>query len=204
MDSFRPAASPGPCPRCTPCTRACYLTLQWPVAESQQQRPRAGALPPACVSALPQPPHRLLAICDEAGLRDLALYHLQRLRLMPLFARVGHRFDCVASQVADFVVESCGERHAHLQAGSGPPLLLDEEGREPWLVQLWHAFDDVGFPPALRADFRGWAEPLSEHRLAPPARHAGRTRYTYDTVGSWFLTPAAGERLAGHATRRSP
>ncbi|WP_243856886.1 MULTISPECIES: hypothetical protein [unclassified Paraburkholderia] len=110
-------------------------------------------MPPACVPALPQSLHRLLAICDEAGLRDLALYHLQRLRLMPLFARLDHRFDCVASRVADFV---------------------------------------------------GWAEPLSEHRLAPHARHAGRTRYTYDTVRSWFLTPAAGERLAGHATRRSP
>ncbi|MGF6304959.1 MULTISPECIES: hypothetical protein [Paraburkholderia] len=210
MDSFQPAASPGPRPRYTPCTRACYLTLQWPVAESQQQGPRARALPPACVPALPQPPHRLLAICDEAGLRDLALCQLQRLRLMLLFARVGHRFKCVASQVADFVVESCGrllyygERHAHLQAGSKPPLLLDEEGREPWLVQLWYAFDDVGFPPALRADFWGWAKPLSEHWLAPHARHAGRTRYTYDTVRSWFLTPAAGERLAGHATRRSP
>ncbi|WP_347232544.1 hypothetical protein [Paraburkholderia sp. RAU2J] len=167
-------------------------------------------MPPACVPALLQPPHPLLAICDEARLRDLTLYHLQRLRLMPLFARVGHRFDCVASRVANFVVEPCGvllycgERHAHLQADSGPPLLLDEEGREPWLVQLWHAFDDVGFPPALRADFRGGAEALSEHRLAPHARHAGRTRYTYDTVRSWFLTPAAGERLAGHATRRSP
>ncbi|CAD6561120.1 hypothetical protein LMG28727_07347 [Paraburkholderia kirstenboschensis] len=210
MDSVRPAASPGPRPRCTPCTRACRLTLQWPVAESQQQGPRARALPPACVPALPQPPHPLLAICDEARWRDLALYHLQGLRLMPLVARVGHGFDCIASRVADFVVEPwggplyCGERHAHLQADSGPPLLLDEEGREPWLVQPWHAFNDIGFPPALRADFRGGADSLSERRLAPHARHAGRTRYTYDTVRSSFLGPAAGERLAGHATRRSP
>ncbi|WP_258168489.1 oxygen-binding protein [Paraburkholderia sp. BL21I4N1] len=130
---------------------------------------------------------------------------------MLLFARVGHRFDCVALRVADFVVEPCGgllyygERHAHLQADSGPPLLLDEKGRELRLVQLWHAFDDVGFPPALRPDFGGGAESLSEHRLAAThARHAGRTRCTYDTVRSWFLTPAAGERLAGHATRSSP
>ncbi|VVD32906.1 conserved protein of unknown function [Paraburkholderia dioscoreae] len=209
MDSLRSAAPPAPRARWTPCTRACYLTLQWPVVDSQQG-PRARALPPACVPALPQPPHRLLAICDEAGLRDLVLCHMRRLRLTPLFARAGHCFDCVASRVADFVVESCGgplyysERRAHLQAGSGLPLLLDEEGRELWLVQLWHAFDDVGFPPALRADFWSWAEPLSVHLLAPHARHAGLTRYPYDTVRSWFLAPAAGEPLADHDTRRSP
>ncbi|MGF6508930.1 hypothetical protein OKW26_004757 [Paraburkholderia sp. 32] len=112
--------------------------------------------------------------------------------------------------MADFVVESCGgccitaSGMRICRRAFGPPLLFDEEGREPWLIQLWHAFDDVGFPPALRADFWGWAKPLSEHRLAPHARHAGRTRYTYDAVRSWFLTPAAGERLAGHVTRRSP
>ncbi|TCF97555.1 oxygen-binding protein [Paraburkholderia strydomiana] len=143
-------------------------------------------------------------------MRGLSLYHLQRLRLMPLFASVGQRFDCVALRVADFVAEPCGgllyygERHAHLQTDFGPPLLLDEEGRELRLVQLWHVFDDVGFPPALRADFWGGAQSLSEHRLATHARHAGRTRCTYDTVRSWFLTPATGERLAGHGTRRSP
>jgi len=183
--------------------------LQWPVAAPQQQGPRGRVLPPACPPALPQPPHRLLAICDEAGLRDLVLHHMQRLRHTPLFARAGHCFDCVASRVADFVVEACGgplyysERHAHLQAGSGLPLLLDEEGRELWLVQLWHAFDDVDFPPALRADFWGWAEPLSVHLLAPHSRHTGLTRYPYDTVRSWFLASAPGEPLVGGTTRFS-
>lgn len=178
--------------RWTPCTRACYRTLRWPVAQPPRARAEQGAQ--AVCPPLPAPPHRLLAICAEAGLRELVRRHMERLKMTPLFAHAGNCFDCVTERVADFVVESCGGplyyslRHAHLQAGAGLPLLLDEDGRELWLVQLWHAFDDVDFPNALRADFWGWAEPLSVHLLAPRARHDGLTRYDYDTVRGWFTT----------------
>lgn len=172
--------------RWVPCGRACYRTLQWPTGAG-----RAGRLA-ACMPALPQPPHRLLALCDEEGLRRLVHAHMQRLRATVLFAGAPDCITCVEQRVADYVVEACGgplhysRRHAHLHAGAGLPLLLDEEGRELWLVQLWHAFEDVGLPRHLRADFWGWAEPLSVHLLAPHARHAGLTRYPYDTVCSWF------------------
>lgn len=185
--------------RWTPCQRACYQTLHWPVSEATAAEPRgaAAALPgaPACPPSLPQPAHRLLALCDEAGLRHLVHLHMKRLRHTPLFARSGRCFDCVAQRVADFVVEACGgplydsERHTRLMAGAGLPLLLDAEGREIWLVQLWHAFDDAGLSWPLRADYWGWAEPLSVHLLAPQARHPGLTRYPYDTVRSWFAAP---------------
>ncbi|MDF1484103.1 hypothetical protein PY257_02710 [Ramlibacter sp. H39-3-26] len=188
--------------RWAPCDRACYRTLYWPAGELGFAH--TDRLPAGCLPLLPQPAHRLLALCDEAGLRRLVQLHMQRLRLTPLFARAGRCFDCVAQRVADFVVESCGgplyysERHARMQAGAGLPLLLDEEGREIWLVQLWHALDDAGFPPLLRADFWNWAEPLSVHLLAPKARRRDLTRYPYDTVRSWFLAPEQGLRQAPH------
>lgn len=189
--------NPGATPRArwTPCTRACYRTLQWPVAPFPHER--RDAVGPTVCPTLPAPPHRLLAICTEAGLRDLVACHMARLKTTPLFARAGDCFDCIVERVADFVVESCGgplyfsQRHARLQAGAGLPLLLDEEGRELWLVHLWHAFDDVGLPSALRADFWRWAEPLSVQLLAPHARHDRLTRYSYDTVQSWFAMPPA-------------
>ncbi|SCK17787.1 hypothetical protein VAR608DRAFT_1251 [Variovorax sp. HW608] len=187
--------------RWVPCNRACYFTLHWPLADAASGRD--ALLPPACLPQLLQPAHRLLALCNEEGLRRLMQLHMERLRRTSLFARAGRCFDCVSQRVADFVVEACGgplcysERHSRLQAGAGLPLLLDEEGREIWLVQLWHAFDDAGFPPALRADFWNWAEPLSVHLLAPQARHAGLTRYDYDTVRSWFpARPASGRAAA--------
>ncbi|WP_174447306.1 oxygen-binding protein [Paraburkholderia kururiensis] len=191
---MKPTSAATPRARWTPCTRACYRTLRWPVAQSSRDHGLHGGhtiCPP-----MPAPPHRLLAICEEAGLRELVRQHMHRLRTTPLFIHAGDCFDCVTERVADYVVEACGgplyysQRHAHLQAGAGLPLLLDEEGRELWLVQLWHAFDDVDFPAALRADFWGWAEPLSVHLLAPRARHDGLTRYAYDTVRSWFAAPA--------------
>lgn len=168
-----------------PCGRACYHTLQWP-AGPDQPKPAM-----ACMPALPQPPHRLLALCDESGLRQLVHAHMRRLRGTALFAGVADCITCVEQRVADYVVEACGgashhRRQVSLQAGAGLPLLLDEEGRELWLVQLWHAFEDVGLPEPLRADFWGWAEPLSVHLLAPRARHAALTRYPYDTVRRWF------------------
>lgn len=189
-----PTSAAAPRARWTPCARACYRTLQWPVASAWHAR-RLPAEPATC-PPLPVPPHRLLALCAEEGLRDLVRHHMLRLKTTPLFARAGNCFDCVTERVADFVVEACGGplyyslRHAHLQGGAGLPLLLDEEGRELWLVQLWHAFDDVDFPQKLRVDFWNWAEPLSVHLLAPHARHDGLTRYSYDTVRSWFATSA--------------
>lgn len=197
MRNMNPSPSVEPsAPRAcwTPCSQACYQTLSWPAASASTVRQPRRA--PFDAPVLPQPAHRLLALCDETGLRKLVLHHMRRLRHSPLFARSRNCFDCVASRIADFVVESCGgplyysQRHAHLQAGAGLPLLLDEAGRELWLVQLWHTFDDIGFPPALRADFWAWAEPLSIHLLAPHARHGTPRRYPYDTVRGWFQSPA--------------
>lgn len=179
--------------RWAPCDRACYHTLWWPVADPGARAVPAGPAGARCLPLLPQPPHRLLALCGEPGLRKLVHLHMQRLKHTPLFARAGRCFGCLEQRVADFVVEACGgplaysQRHARLvQAGAGLPLLLDEEGREIWLVQLWHAFGDAGFSPGLCADFWGWAEPLSVHLMAPTSRHPGLTRYPYDTVRSWF------------------
>lgn len=175
------------------CDRACYRTLQWPVSERPAAASWGEDLAGPCPPLLPQPAHRLLALCNEEGLRNLVTLHMQRLRRTPLLARAGTCFDCVTQRVADFVVEACGgplyysQRHSRLQAGAGLPLLLDDAGREIWLVQLWHAFDDADFPQELRADFWNWAEPLSVQLMAPQARHRGLTRYPYDTVRSWFL-----------------
>ncbi len=214
MDSPLHTKKPSPIARWAPCQRACYLTLQWPVAETSAGRgdeaaQRAGpVLPPSCLPQLPQPAHRLLALCDEEGLRRLVHLHMKRLRHTPLLAHAGNCFDCVAQRVADFVVEACGgplyysERHTRLLAGAGLPLLLDAEGREIWLVQLWHAFDDADFPASLRADYWNWAEPLSVHLLAPQARHRGLTRYPYDTVHSWFSS-ATQRGIRGEYQRRS-
>lgn len=202
------AAAEGPSARYSPCSRACYQTLVWPRGaagtagsgrggggwQGDPDQP-AGSLHQR-LPQLPQPPHRLLALCNEEGLRRLVALHMARLRNTPLFAQAGPCFDCVAHRVADFVVESCGgplyysQRHSRLQAGYGLPLLLDPPGRELWLVQLWHAMDDAGLAPGLRADYWNWAEPLSVHLLAPQARHAGLSRYPYDTVRSWFLNTA--------------
>lgn len=199
MPAFQSAPPVSRGARWVPCDRACYLTLHWPAGEPPGAGPALADAP--CLPLLPQPAHRLLAQCSEEGLRRLVHLHMQRLRRTPLFARAGRCVDCVEQRVADFVVESCGGplfysgRHARLRAGSGLPLLLDEEGRELWLVQLWHAFDDAGWTPGLRADFWRWAEPLSVHLMAPRSRHAGLTRYPYDTVRSWFLE--AGPAAAG-------
>ena len=200
------APAEGPSAGYLPCSRSCYQTLVWPRGaagtagdggmgwQGEPSRP-TGSLHQR-LPQLPQPPHRLLALCNEEGLRRLVALHMARLRNTPLFAQAGPCFDCVAQRVADFVVESCGgplyysQRHSRLQAGYGLPLLLDPPGRELWLVQLWHAMDDAGLTPALRADYWNWAEPLSVHLLAPQARHAGLSRYPYDTVRSWFLNTA--------------
>ena len=198
------------------CERACRFTLHWPIrpsacgpdqeigpwdgrlamatsphsANSATSATSAAVLPP-----LPLPAHCLLALSGEAGLRRLVHRHMARLRLTPLLDRAGDCFDCVAERVGDFVVERCGgpllysERHARLLAGAGGPVLLDEAGRDLWLVQLWHAMEDVGMPWALRAEFWHWAEPLSVHLMAPRARQTLPRRYPFTQVRAWFHAP---------------
>jgi truncated hemoglobin YjbI len=194
-----PDDNPAPA-RWRPCDRACnacHATLRWPVRAATESsislhdlRPAAAALP-----SVPQPAHSLLALCGEAGLRRLVHRHMTRLRLTPLLADMHDCFDCIAERVADFVIESCGgplywsERHSPhqgLTAGAGWPVLLDEVGREIWLVQLWHSLDDVGLSERLRADFWHWAEPLSLHLLAPRARQGEIRRYPFELVSGWF------------------
>jgi len=193
MASIHPPADAAAA-RWRPCQRACRATLRWPARSLDQAGPDG---PPIPLPALPTPAHSLLALCGEAGLRRLVHRHMTRLRLTPLLDKAEHCFDCVADRVADFVIESCGgplyysERHARLRAGAGWPVLLDEAGRDIWLVQLWHSMDDVGLSERLRADFWQWAEPLSLHLMAPRARHAGVRRYPVDTVRGWFTRPSA-------------
>jgi hypothetical protein len=192
-----PAAHWRPCE--ADCARACHATLRWPVRPVLADGPVADVGPVVAMPAVPDPPHSLLALCGEAGLRRLVQRHMTRLRLTPLFESTGPQaqdcFDCVAERVADFVIEACGgplywsehhSPHHGLAAGAGWPVLLDEVGREIWLVQLWHSFADVGLATKLRADFWGWAEPLSLHLLVPRARRAGVRRYPFHTVQSWF------------------
>jgi truncated hemoglobin YjbI len=196
-DDDLPAAHWHPCE--ADCPRACQATLQWPVRQALADGPWADAGAMVAMPAVPDPPHSLLALCGEAGLRRLVHRHMSRLRLTPLLASANAQtqdcFDCVAERVADFVIESCGgplywsERHSPhrgLAAGAGWPVLLDEIGREIWLVQLWHSFADVGLAEKLRADFWHWAEPLSLHLLVPRARRAGVRRYPFHTVKRWF------------------
>lgn len=194
LPSCRPAHWP-------PCERACSFTLHWPlrsVADSPAwlsglavpataSAPGAAALP-----SVPEPSHRLLALCGEAGLRRLVHRHMARLQLTPLLDQAGDCYECVVERVGDFVIERCGgpllysERHARLLAGAGGPVLLDAAGRDLWLVQLWHAFEDVGLPPRLQADFWHWAEPLSVHLMTPRARQTPPRRYPHAVVQAWF------------------
>jgi truncated hemoglobin YjbI len=195
MASIHPPAEPARA-RWRPCDRACRATLRWPVRSPADKAGEWPDTPPLALPALPPPAHSLLALCGEAGLRRLVHRHMARLRLTPLLDQTGPCVDCVTERVGDFVIERCGgplyysERHARLTAGAGWPVLLDEAGRDIWLVQLWHSFDDVGLSNRLRADFWAWAEPLSLHLLAPRARHAGVRRYPVETVRSWFAGPA--------------
>ncbi len=165
-----PTARWAPCPD-TPtrsaCARACVATLRWPVRQA-----------------------------EHAG------RYMTRLRLTPLLTEHDgvECFDCVTERVGDFVIESCGgplywsqhhSPHRGVSAGAGWPVLLDEIGREIWLVQLWHSLDDVGLSEALRADMWRWAEPLSLHLLVPRARQAGVRRYPFERVRSWFTAASA-------------
>lgn len=197
MASMHPPEPASPA-RWRPCDHACRATLRWPVRQdgTPPSADAPGAWPtPAPLPEVPPPAHSVLALCGESGLRRLVHRHMTRLQLTPLLDDVQDCFDCVADRVADFVIESCGgplyysERHSRLQAGAGLPVLLDEVGREIWLVQLWHSFDDVGLPHWLRADLWRWAEPLSIHLLAPRARRLPLRRYPFEEVRGWFRPP---------------
>ena len=134
----------------------------------------------ACVPALPRPKQPIA----PSMLRRLVARHMSRLRsIAPYADLLDTTFQTLSQGMADFVVQSFGVN----ESCGTLPVTLDVASREFWLVQLWHAFDDVDFPMPLRPSYWCWAETLSVRQLAPSARHTQLTRYPYDTVRSWFL-----------------
>jgi hypothetical protein len=121
---------------------------------------------------------------------------MARLKTTPLFARAGDCFDCIVERVADFVVESCGgplyfsQRHARLQAGAGLPLLLDEEGGSCGSC-ICGMHSTTSACRARCARISGAGRNRCRCNCSPHARHDRLTRYSYDTVQSWFAMPPA-------------
>src|SRR5450830_1650190 len=127
------AAAEGPSARYIPCSRACYQTLVWPRGAAGtagaagggggwQGEPGqlAGSLHQR-LPQLPQPPHRLLALCNEEGLRRLVALHMARLRNTPLFAQAGPRA----------VAGAALARHGRCRPAAWPAGRLLELGRAP-------------------------------------------------------------------------
>lgn len=180
------------------CEHTCPATLRWPVRRDGQVLSYPPG-PMVAMPAVPDPPREWLSVWGEAGLRRLVHRHITRLQGTPLLADDGRPecLACVIERVGDFVVESCGGRacwnpqhddERGVLAGVGWPVLLDEIGREIWLVQLWHSMHDVGWCDDACEAFWRWAEPLSLHMLVPRARLAGVRRYPFETVQSWCRT----------------
>lgn len=143
------------------------------------------------VPSLAKPP---AVLCDEADVRRLMAAHLQRLGRTPWFAREQACLSCHTQQLADGLAAAYRSAvSGSAQGGRRPavapahlPCFLDTELREIWLVQLWHAFDDAGFPPVQRADFWTWAEALSVQLMPIQMTAQVCNRYPYASVQAWF------------------
>lgn len=134
---------------------------------------------------------------DEVNLTRLMAAHLRRLAHTRWFAHPQACLGCCTQQLAEALAKACtsgswadgGPQHP-LAALGHTPHLFDAELREIWLVQLWHAFDDVQFPLAQRARFWTWAEALSVQLMAPHSGLQNLNRYPYATVQAWFADVA--------------
>ncbi|MDR3390566.1 MAG: hypothetical protein P4L77_02440 [Sulfuriferula sp.] len=120
---------------------------------------------------VPFPTRRVHDVAGEEMLRRLVFRHHTRLRETdagPLFPADIRHFMMAVEIIADFIVEACGgnatftPRHGAMRMRERHfPFAIDERIREIWLQELLAAFDDVGFPDAVRQEYWNWIEPFS-------------------------------------------
>lgn len=120
---------------------------------------------------VPFPSRRIHEVAGEKKLRELVRLHHIRLKdteIGHLFPKSMRRFAAGIEKTADFVIEACGgsvsftPRHGPMRMRERHFAFdIDERAREIWLLELLRAFDDVGFPEALREEYWNWVEPFS-------------------------------------------
>jgi hemoglobin len=136
---------------------------------------------------VPYPSRRVFSVAGEPMLRALVRRHHERLgdsRIGRLFPQDPGGFAAAVEKAADFIVEASGGPARYTPVNGSTcmrtrhfPFTIDESAREIWLAQLLLAFDDVGFPNALRLEVWNWLEAMSIRMInrrtmrAQPRRH---------------------------------
>jgi truncated hemoglobin YjbI len=142
--------------------------------------------------AVPFPSRRIFDGAGEECLRRLVRRHHENLRrsgVASLFPQDDAVFEALVSKVADYVVEACGGPARFTPAHGNTCMrtrhfsfTIDERARETWLICLWRAFDDVGFPQFLRREYWDWIEPFSARMINRRTMRAQPPRFPFDAM----------------------
>lgn len=117
------------------------------------------------------PSNKILKIFGEANIRAMVLHHhslLKKSSVGDMFPQDEKEFLEGTEKTADFFVEALGggdvfsAKHGHpALRGRHFRFVIDEKGREIWLMMYKKTLKDIGFPKELIEEFWNWIEPLS-------------------------------------------
>ncbi len=142
------------------------------------------------------PSNKILKSFGEANIRAMVLHHhslLKKSSVGDMFPQDEKEFLEGTEKTADFFVEALGggdvfsAKHGHpALRGRHFRFVIDEKGREIWLMMYKKTLKDIGFPKELVEEFWNWIEPLSIRMINRRTTTMLPERIYFDSIKAEF------------------
>jgi hemoglobin len=142
------------------------------------------------------PSNKILKTFGEEAIRNMVFHHhsmLKKSSIGDMFPADEKEFLEGTQKTADFFVEALGggdifsSKHGHpALRGRHFRFIIDEKGREIWLMMYKKTLRDIEFPKELLEEFWNWIEPLSIRMINRRTTAVPPQRFTFESIKSEF------------------
>ncbi len=142
------------------------------------------------------PSNKILKTLGEEAIRNMVFHHhsmLKKSSIGDMFPADEKEFLEGTQKTADFFVEALGggdifsSKHGHpALRGRHFRFIIDEKGREIWLMMYKKTLRDIEFPKELLEEFWNWIEPLSIRMINRRTTAVPPQRFTFESIKSEF------------------
>lgn len=142
------------------------------------------------------PSNKILKAFGEENIRAMVLHHhllLRKSSIADMFPKDEKEFLEGTQRTADFFVEALGGGDVFTKKYGHPVLrerhfrfIIDEKGREIWLMLYKKTLKDINFPKEFIEEFWNWIEPLSIRMINRRTTALPPMRYPFESIKSEF------------------
>jgi len=145
---------------------------------------------------VPFPSKRIYAAMGPERITEMVRHHHTLLRksvIRDMFPADDAAFEAATQKTAAFFIEVTGGPRAFTEKHGHPALrerhfrfIIDEKGREIWLMMYKKTLREIGFPKEHLEEFWNWIEPLSIRMINRRTGFEAPKRYPFAAVAGEF------------------